>query len=263
MKEVNINMKCACGKPLKVIYNTDGIPKERRCTDDKCPERIIVQVQSFQKKVNLPNINRNDISSLVSRGETTVSIIAGQLKKSNIKISLADFARLHYIRGFDKAWDSYVNNINTPEELINKISSSKKPEEAYLRLNEIKENVKLFNFSLPKVYTGRRLRVMLTGTPPNLPELGLSTGMTKPIYLSLVNGILENSYVLVESGKRKTGISLCIRGEDATNTGKVRAATQAGVPVVTYREFLDVALEYETKGEDLFDNNGIYRRLKS
>ena len=87
-------------------------------------------------------------------------------------------------------------------------------------------------FAIKPALSSRIMRVMGTGS-----FHGFSN---RDEFFNKVNAAYGNMIQVIQTGKRKTGVSYLIKEHDAVDHSKSQIAREEGIPIVTPKEFVDI-----------------------
>lgn len=235
-----------CGSEMMNYYNDDGRCTNRRCSNPACCGELAAQGDFIAKVLDIKGIGFARCLEAVRAGRLTnpVQILGSfQVKPT---VSMSQYLRIHCFEGVDSGWETLCtrNNIYTLDDLF---SADLAEYRDLVMRNEqmLRDNAKFVIFKQkPVQYVEKHevsyLTVMITG-----PVNGYSS---KEAFLETVNAATYGRIVILyQKTKRKTEVDFLIRDNPTDTSGKVYAALEGGIPIVTSAQFLQILIHMMEK----------------
>ena len=208
----------------------------RKCPNGKCPGHMQHKMVSLAKHMGVKNFGPASALNYIKIHKCTshMDILADWLGDTRPLMKLSDIVDLACIEGYSsttgqkelnsfKSFTDYFTNGHP----INPVLWSNK--EILLKAESY--------FTIPEPLSKTTMLVMGHGSFDNFPNRGE--------FFREVNEAFGNFIQVIESGKRKSGISYLIMEKHTSRSGlKYEAAQEAGVPIVTPAEFVNILTSY-------------------
>lgn len=229
-----------CGSPMLNYYNDDNRCTNRRCSNPTCPSMLAGRFVSMCKVLGLKGVGYKTGLKLVETYylKSHVDCI-NYILEEPLTVSLGKFLRAMQFEGVDGELEAICERggYYTLDELFKGYEGDLKD-----LLNVNKEELyrcsKFFKFKKPAFEKAvdkpvKSLNIMITGTPKGYPD--------KDTFVGTLNYLLKGVITIYHiPHKRKTNVDYLIREAGSTTKGKYEAALEAGIPIVTSEEFIQI-----------------------
>ena len=247
----SLSFECdICGSPMLNYYNDDNRCTNRRCSNRTCPGMLaarfttmceLLGIKGVGYKTGLRLIRQHDFKSHVD----CIAYVVDDV----LTVKLGTFLRCMQFEGVDKEWDVICERGDF-YDLDSLYAGYSGDLRGYLDKykDEIYRCSKFFIFSKPRFEKAvdkpiKELTVMITGTPKGYAS--------KEAFINFWNEKLVGVIKIYHCPHaRKTGVDVLIREKGSTTKTKYTAALEAGIPIVTSEEFIQLLtniIEQETK----------------
>lgn len=217
----------------------------RWCSNPRCPEHMsykVVEICSFFGVKGMGPATAKDW--IVTRNLKSHFDIIPLLFDTKPKVSLADIATLACIEGY--------GSIQAEKELPQMRSFEEyfemgNPNPLLLPYKDMLCAAQQY-FDIKKPVSKRKLYVMATGSFHNFNN--------RDAFFSFVNQHFGSYVHVIQTGKRKTGVSFLIKEDDAVDHSKSQIARENNIPIVTPMRFIAILLEaFNISVEEIYANS--------
>lgn len=229
-----------CGAPMLNYYNDDMRCTNRRCSNRICPGMLAARFTTMCELLGVKGVGYKTGLRLIRQYNLTSHVDCIKYVMDEVlTIKLGTFLRCMQFEGVDKEWETICNKWDYYD-----LDTLYKDYDGELRgiLDRNKEEIyrcsQFFIFSQPKFQKVvdrpiTELTVMITGTPKGYAS--------KEAFVNFWNekllGVIKIYHCL---HARKTGVDILIREKGSTTKTKYAAALEAGIPIVTSEEFIQL-----------------------
>lgn len=227
----NMKMLCDyCGSYIADNSET-GVTTARWCMNPKCPGHMMHKIALLADYFKVKGFGPETALSYIRQYklESHFEIIPIWFGDTKPFLSLSDIATLACIEGYGSIQaEKEVNSFRSFTEYF------EAPGVKNILLTANKELLlsaeKYFDIKPP--LSNRKMFVMGTGSFHGYNN--------REEYFRLIKDAFGQYVDVIQTGKRKTGISYLIKEDDAIDHSKSRIAKEQGIPVVTPTQFLDI-----------------------
>lgn len=227
-----------CGSEMENWYNDDIRCTNRRCSNPNCYGMMAAKGKFMMKILSIDGIGFSRCMDALKGGRMTHHVQLLSILPEKPTVSLKDYLRIHCFEGVDSEWEKICTKLNcyTVDDILKYnlgkwtdiLRENKKLLDDNLQYVQLKKRPLIVQ-QVPSVY----LTIMITGTP-----IGFNT---KEHFISVLNKRMLGRIVLIhQATKRKTGVDYLIREPGSKTAGKVSAAIDGGIPIVTSAEFIAI-----------------------
>lgn len=208
-----------------------GVTTARWCVNDKCPGHMKYKMKAVADYLHVKNFGPETALSYITKNKCNnhLEILNEWYPEEKPLVPLSDVAVLACIEGYGEtqakqelnsygSFTAYFNDLLRVNPLL-------RPHLEYLL-----ECEKFFNIKQPM--SSRRMLVMGTGSFHNYDN--------RDEFFSLINDAFGQVIQVIQTGKRKTGVSYLIKENDAVDHSKSQLAKECGIPIVTPAEFFAI-----------------------
>ena len=213
-----------------IADNSDtGKMTARWCLNKQCPGHMMHRAYSIANYYGAKGIGPERCLKLIKLGKykTPFEIIPELFGDNKPSASLSEIATLACIEGYGSTQaQKELNSYATFEQYFN-ICARPNPllvENAELLI----EGEKYFNIKPPR--SPRKLYVMGTGS--------FDGYTSREQFFDVINAKFGEYVDVIQTGKRKTGVSFLIKEKNAVDHSKSRIAHECNIPIVTPSEFI-------------------------
>lgn len=224
----NIMLTCRyCGS--LICDNSDtGVMTARWCANKKCPGHMMHKIKFLADFFGIKQIGpETALQRIRERGyHSHLDIMDDWFPDKKPVVALSDVAVLACLEGYGKTLaEQELNNYNSFEDYfkrtnVNPILLQHK--------EELLEAEKHF-FIKPALST-KKMLVMGTGSFHGFDN--------REQFFNLINDAYGQYVQIIQTGKRKTGVSFLIKEKDAVDHSKSQIARECSIPIITPAEFL-------------------------
>lgn len=213
-----------------ICDNSDtGKTTARWCVNPRCPGHMSYKADRLAKYFHIDNFGPKTALTTIRTLKFTshFQFLTRWFKDSKPILTLPEIAELACLEGYGRTqaqrdlsqYPSFTVYFATCQE-VNPI----------LRENKefLIESEKYFQIKKP--LSAKQMRVMGTGS-----FHGFSS---RDDFFRAVNGVFGSYIHVIETGKRKTGISYLLKEPDAVDHSKSAIANECGIPIITPDQFL-------------------------
>lgn len=227
----NMQMTCPyCGS--FILDNSDtGSTTARWCANPVCPGHMKYKMAFVAKYFGISNFGVETAYSYIKGNncQCHLDILKKWFPDDKPLVSLSEVAILACIEGYSEtqarqelnkygSFESYFANLAAANPILRKNYEYLMKCQSY--------------FAIKPALSSRIMRVMGTGS-----FHGFSN---RDEFFSKVNAAYGNMIQVIQTGKRKTGVSYLIKEHDAVDHSKSQIAREEGIPIVTPKEFVDI-----------------------
>ena len=224
----NMKMTCQyCGSYIADNSDT-GVTTSRWCVNPHCPGHMAHKMKFVADFFGVKNFGPATALSYCNshKCKNHLEILKEWFKEEKPLVSLADVATLACIEGYGEtqakkelnsfgSFSHYFANVYSPNNIL-------LPYRDYLI-----ECESYFNLKPP--LSARKIYVMATGS--------FNGYNNRDEYFKQLNDAFGNVIQIIQTGKRKTGVSYLIKEKNAVDHSKSQIAKECGIPIVTPAEF--------------------------
>lgn len=227
----NMQMTCTYCNSFILDNGDSGVTTARWCSNPKCPGHMQHKAKELANFFDLKGFGPKTALGIIRtmKFKSHFDFIPHWFKDKKPYVSLADVAVMACMEGYgsttaNKELSHYCNFTDYFERAVppNPILLEHKDELLYAE--------KLFSLKPP--ISQFKMFVMGTGS-----FHGYSS---RDEFFRLINDAYGSYINVIQTGKRKTGISYLIKERDAVDHSKSQIAAQYGIPVVTPSEFVAI-----------------------
>ena len=239
-----IPMQCEyCGSDIASNHDS-GVLTERWCTNPSCPGHMAYKmdyvgkyydIKGFGPKLALEWIKDN-------RAKSHLEIIPHWFPNEKPTESLARIVDLCCIKEFGMTQgEAVLNKYGSFEEFFADNESKFFP--VLIQAQEfLYENEKFFNVKKP--LKGKVVNIMITGSVEGF--------VNRDDYVDYLNEKFGDLIHVIQVGRRKSNVAALIQDPGAVSHSKTKVAQEAGIPILTSKEFLNIMIEsYHDMGGDV------------
>lgn len=226
----NILTRCPeCGCYIMDNSNT-GVTTARWCSNPSCPGHLAQKADEMAKFFGIKGVGPETAKStiVVRKFKSHMDFIPIWFKGEKPKATLADIAVLVNIDGYGA---TTANNELTQFARFEDYFNSCYVNPLLLPYKDILISAQKY-FTLKTPLSGRKIYVMGTGS-----FHGFSS---RKEFFREMNDAFGSIIHIIETGKRKTGISYLIKENDAVDHSKTDVALECGIPIVTPLQFISI-----------------------
>lgn len=227
----NIKTECQyCGS--LILDNSDtGVTTARMCANKQCPGHMMHRMSFVGDFFSVKNFGPKTALSYIHAHKCTnhLEILKEWFKDGKPFVTLAEVAVLACIEGYGET--------QAAKEL-NPYSSFAAYFADFYRANPLlRANMDYLieceqYFNIKPALSEKQMFVMATGSFKGYPN--------RDMFFSEINDAFGKYINVIQTGKRKTGISYLIKEKDAVDHSKSALAAECGIPVVTPAQFLSI-----------------------
>lgn len=224
----NIMKKCIhCNWP---ILENDTMTA-RWCSNPRCPEHMAHKIVEICKFLSVKGIGPKNARKWIDNKNLQSHFeIIPYLTEVKPLASLAEIAELACIEGYGKIQgENELSHLFSFEEYFS--GTNINPLLAPYK-DMLCESQKYFTVKKP--LSKRKIYVMGTGSFHGF--------RSRDEYFNMLNDRLGQFIHVIQTGKRKTGVSYLIKEKDAIDHSKSTTALENGIPIVTSAEFIAILL---------------------
>ena len=216
-----------CGSFIVDNGNT-GVITARWCANPKCPGHMAHRAKALADYFGISGFGAKTALSYIKPNnyESHFDFLKKWFPDEKPLLSLADIAVLCCIEGFGStqaekelscypSFENYFTTCFAPNLLLVEHRDELLKAETYFRVKP------------PK--SANKMLVMGTGSFHGYPN--------RETYFALLNEVFGEYVHIIQTGKRKTGISYLIKEEDAVDHSKSALAKACGIPIITPADF--------------------------
>lgn len=217
----------------------------RWCSNPKCPEHMaykIVEVCTFFGVKGMgPATAKEWIIEKKLQSQFEIIPLLFDIKP---KASLADIATLACIEGYGSTQaEKELPHMRSFEEYF----SMSNPNPLLVPYKDILCDAQKY-FDIKKPVSVRKLYVMATGSFHGFNN--------RDSFFTFVNEHFGSYVHVIQTGKRKTGVTFLIKEEDAIDHSKSQTARENNIPIVTPVQFIAILLKaFNISVEEIYANN--------
>lgn len=227
----NMQMTCNyCGS--FILDNSEsGATTARWCANPKCPGHMAHKIKAVTDFFNIKGIGPETALGIIRKNDfkSHFDIIPHLFKEKKPMVTLADVAVLACIEGYGATTATKeLSHYGTFEDYFSKAV----PINPLLWQNRdlLLEAQHLFYVKPP--LASKKMYVMGTGAFHGYNN--------REEFFRLINDAYGMYICVVQTGKRKTGVSYLIKEHDAVDHTKSAIARECGIPIVTPAEFISI-----------------------
>lgn len=204
----------------------------RKCSNPKCPEHMSYKAVELCKFLGIKGIGPATAKGMIQTHKLNNHFeMLPLLTKVKPLASLVDIAELACIEGYGRTQaEKELAQMSSFEQYFTVFGAN-----PLLRQNQemLCEAQKYFTIRQP--LSNRKLYVMGTGSFHNFNS--------REEYFNLINDRLGKHLHVIQTGKRKTGVSYLIKEDDAIDHSKSQVARENNIPIVTPAQFIAILLQ--------------------
>lgn len=230
----HLKMICSyCGSYIadNADESADGIITVRKCANPRCPGHMQHRLTHLAEYYQVKGVGPKTALQLIRdyRLESHLDILPVWFPNEKPTEQLSKIVDLACIEGYGSTKaESSMNSYKSFKDYF--CNCTNIDQDAWFHRDELYKAETYFNVAEPM--SRCIMYVMLHGT---------FTGYAKrDMFLRDVNSIFGSVIQVVDAKKRKTGVSYLIRETGAPYGDKDRVAREAGIPIVTPLQFLDI-----------------------
>lgn len=227
----SIKTTCSyCGS--YILDNSDtGVTTARVCANPKCPGHMMHKMAFVAKYFGVTGFGPETALSYIKGNncQNHLEILKKWFPDDKPLVSLSEVAILACIDGYGETqarqelnkygtFEAYFANLANANPVLRK---------NYDYLMECQSY-----FALKPALSSRVIRVMGTGSFHGFNN--------RDEFFQMVNDAYGSMLQVVQTGKRKTGVSYLIKEKDAVDHSKSQIARENNIPIVTPKEFVDI-----------------------
>lgn len=229
--KTNMQMTCKyCGS--FILDNSDtGVTTARKCANPVCPGHMKYKMAFVAKYFGVKNFGEETAYSYIKGNNCTchLDILKKWFPDDKPLVSLSEVAVLACIEGYSET---------QARQELNKYGSFETYFQNLANVNPIlRSNYEYLlkcqsYFAIKPALSSRVMRVMGTGSFHGFNN--------RDEFFQQVNSAYGSMIQVIQTGKRKTGVSYLIKEKDAVDHSKSQIAMEEGIPIVTPKEFVDI-----------------------
>ena len=240
----NIMMKCKyCGADIASNHDT-GVLTERWCTNPYCPGHMSYKmdyigkyydVKGFGPKLALEWIQNHNAKS-------HLEILPQWFPNEKPTEALARIVDLCCIKEFGMTQgEPVLNKYASFEEFFASDESKFFP--VLIQAHDfLCDSQKYFNVKRPLL--GKVVNIMITGSVEGFTN--------REDYVDYLNEKFGDKIHVIQVGRRKSNVAALIQDPGAVSHSKTKVAKEAGIPILTSRQFIEVLIDsYKECGGDM------------
>lgn len=230
----NMMMECPFCQGLIVDNSPTGATTARWCGNKKCPGHMANKADRLAKKFGIKGFGvKTALSQIMSEHmDSHIEFMSKWFGDKKPLVRLSDVAVMAYIEGYGET--QALQELNSYGSFYEYFTMCPNPNILLLNHREELERIEQY-FSIQPPVSEKKMLVMATGS--------FKDYSSRDEFFRLIN-LAYGAYVnVIQTGKRKTGISFLIKEPDAPDRSKVATARECGIPIVTPREFVAI-LQY-------------------
>lgn len=217
----------------------------RWCSNPECPEHMaykIVEVCNFYGVKGMGPATAKEW--ILSRNLHSQFEIIPLLFDTKPTASLADIATLACIEGYGSIQaEKELPQMHSFEEYF----SVGEPNPLLVPYKDLLIGAQKY-FNIKKPVSARKLYVMGTGSFHGFNN--------RDSFFSFINMHFGQYVHVIQTGRRKTGVSFLIKEEDAVDHSKSQLARENNIPIVTPTQFIAILLKaFNISIEEIYANN--------
>lgn len=230
----NMQMICNyCGGYL--VDNSDtGVTTARCCINPSCPGHMAHRMKFVADFFGVKNFGPETARRYITRNKCKnhLEILKEWYPGEKPLVSLSDVAVLACIEGYGDT--QARKELNSYSSFAHFFANLYDTSNILLQhADYLMECEKYFNIKPPMAV--RKLYVMATGS-----FHGFSN---RDDYFRQLNDAFGQTIQIIQTGKRKTGVSYLIKEKDAVDHSKSQIAKECGIPIITPSEFFNLLHE--------------------
>ncbi len=236
----NILKECPhCGAP---IVENDTMTA-RWCSNPKCPKHMAYKIVEVCKFLGVKGIGPANAQEWIKNQNLQNQFeIIPHLLSYKPTVSLADIATLACIEGYGSIQaENELPQMHSFEEYFD--TAQVNP--LLVPYKEILIEAQKY-FEIKKPLSSRKMYVMGTGSFHGFNS--------RESYFNYINQVFGEYVHVIQTGKRKTGITFLIKEDDAIDHSKSQIAYENNIPIVTPKQFIAILLKvFNISIEDNFN----------
>lgn len=218
-----------------IMDNSDqGKITARWCLNKKCPGHMMHKINSIINYFNVKGIGPETCLRYIKlyKFQNQFDIIPHLFPEKRPTLSLAQIAELACIEGYGGT--TAAKELNSYANFTEYFTCCARPDKLLLENKDLLlYGESLFNLKPPR--SRSKLYVMGTGS---------FNGYTnREQYFNAVNNLFGEYVDVIQTGKRKTGVSFLIKEANAVDHSKSQIARECNIPIVTPDEFLSILFD--------------------
>lgn len=226
-----MTMTCPiCGS--YIVDNSDtGVTTARWCINPKCPGHMSFKADNLAKFFGVKDVGPNTLRRIIQNNNFTnhfqfIPRWFGDIKPA---VTLPELASLACIDGYGSSkanvelghygsFEDYFSTCTSVNPLLYENKELLIEAESY--------------FTLKPPVSAKKMLVMATGAFHNYSS--------RDTFFRLINEAYGMYINVIQTGKRKTGVSYLIKEKDAEDRAKSKLAIECHIPIVTPSEFISI-----------------------
>lgn len=215
-----------------IADNSDtGVTTARWCVNPICPGHMMHRMKFVADFFHVKNFGPESALSYIRMNKCTnhLEILKEWYTEEKPLVSLSDVAVLACIEGY---------GATQANQELNVYSSFEEYFSVPMRVNQVLRDKKDYliecskYFNIKPALASRKMLVMGTGSFHNFTN--------RDEFFKLVNDAYGQYVQVIQTGKRKGGVSYLIKEADAVDHSKSQIARENGIPIVTPKEFIAI-----------------------
>ena len=204
----------------------------RKCSNPKCPEHMSYKAVELCKFLGIKGIGPATAKGMIRTHNLDNHFeLMPYLTKVKPMASLVDIAELACVEGYGRT---------QAEKELSQMTSFEQYFTVYVSNPLLRPYEKMLcdaqkYFTIKPPLSSRKIYVMGTGSFHNFNS--------REEYFNLINDRLGKHLHVIQTGKRKTGVSYLIKEEDAIDHSKSQVARENNIPIVTPAQFIAILLQ--------------------
>lgn len=227
----NMKMTCTyCGSFIADNSDT-GVTTSRWCVNPVCPGHMAHKMKFVADFFNVKNFGPAGALSYCKthKCKNHLEILKEWYKNEKPLVSLADVATLACIEGYGET--QAKKELNSFASFKHYFANVYNPNNVLLQYKDFLLECETY-FNLKPPLAARKIYVMATGSFHGFNN--------RDEYFQQLNDAFGNVIQIIQTGKRKTGISYLIKEKDAVDHSKSQVAKECGIPIITPSEFFNL-----------------------
>lgn len=227
--KANMKMTCTYCGGLIVDNSDTGRTTARWCGNPKCPGHMSYKINELAKFFKVKGVGPKWAEKYIANEKPGffMDVIPYWFKDKKPYLPLAEIAALACIEGYGIVQARQdLNCYNSFEEYFN---TEYEPNKILLEYKKVLIECQKY-FEIAPGLSKNIMRVMATGPFKNYKS--------RDDFFTLVNQGYGHVLQVIQTGKRKTGVSYLIKEKDSAASDKYNIAVERGIPIVTPSEFV-------------------------
>lgn len=227
----NMQMTCSYCNSFLCDNSDTGVTTARWCSNPKCPGHMAHKMKFVSDFFHVKNFGPQTALSYIRQHkcDNHLEILKEWFKEEKPLVSLSDIAVLACIEGYGET--QARNNLNAFSSFTTYFANVTSPNDILVKNKEyLLKCESYFNVKAP--LSVNKMLVMGTGSFHGFNN--------RDEYFAQLNDAFGQFIQIIQTGKRKTGVSYLIKEKDAVDHSKSQIAREQGIPVLTPAEFFDL-----------------------